>query len=264
MSTRTERANAIRGWPWTPFRQQQRPSRRADGPGRRRRGLVARPLEARSQRPAAGSTAIASCCPTATARCCMYSLAAPDGIRRLARGPQETSGSCIEDRRAPGVGECPGVETTTGPLGQGLPTRSAWRSPSASSAASSTARRRIVDHRTWVVAGDGCLMEGISHEAASLAGTLGARQARLHLRRQWHLHRRRGRGLVHRRRARAFRGIWLARYRDVDGHDADEVLEALNGARGDGRPTLVCCRTTIGFGSPNKAGTAGVARLRPW
>jgi transketolase len=160
----------------------------------------------------------------------------------------------------PEFGECPGVETTTGPLGQGI----------ANAVGMALAERRlaetfnrdgfpVVDHRTWVMAGDGCLMEGVSHEAASLAGTLklgkliclfddngisidGDVSA-------WFTE-----DVPARFEAYGWRVI-----RNVDGHDGDEVARALaNAMDSDGRPTLVCIRTIIGRGAPNKQGTADV------
>jgi len=160
----------------------------------------------------------------------------------------------------PEYGECPGVETTTGPLGQGLATAVGMAMAERKLADEfNRDEHNIVDHRTWVIAGDGCLMEGISHEAASLAGTLGLNKLIC----------------IYDDNGISIDGevdAWFdedvpARFeaygwrviRNVDGHDADEVLQALHtAAADDGRPTLVCCRTTIGFGSPNKAGTAGV------
>jgi transketolase len=159
----------------------------------------------------------------------------------------------------PEFGECPGVETTTGPLGQGF-ANAVGMALAETKLAKEFNRdgHAVVDHRTWVVAGDGCLMEGISHEAASLAGTLelgkliciyddngisidGAVDA-------WF-----SEDVAARFESYGWRVI-----RGVDGHDADEISKALkNAMASDGRPTLVCCRTIIGFGSPNKAGTAG-------
>ena len=160
----------------------------------------------------------------------------------------------------PEFGECPGVETTTGPLGQGFATAVGM-----ALAEQKLAREFnrpdaiIVDHRTWVIVGDGCLMEGISHEAASLAGTLGlGKLICLYDDNgisidgavdEWF-----SEDVPARFEAYGWRVI-----RNVDGHDADEISEALhNAVETDGRPTLVCCRTTIGFGAPNKQGTAGV------
>ena len=159
----------------------------------------------------------------------------------------------------PEFGECPGVETTTGPLGQGLAT--AVGMALAEQKLGQEFNRDshvIVDHRTWVMVGDGCLMEGISHEAASLAGTLGLGKliciyddngisidGEID---DWYTE-----DVPARFEAYGWRVI-----RNVDGHDAQEIVQALDAAsQSDGRPTLVCCRTTIGFGSPNKGGTAG-------
>ncbi len=154
----------------------------------------------------------------------------------------------------PEYGHAAGIETTTGPLGQGI----------AAAVGMALAERMLaarfgedaVDHRTYAVASDGDLMEGVSHEAASLAGHLGlgklivlfddnaisidgptalsvaddvpARFAAY----GWH--------------------VWAA-----DGHDPDAVAAAIEAAQADGRPSLIACRTVIGYGAPNKAGTAG-------
>jgi transketolase len=117
----------------------------------------------------------------------------------------------------------------------------------------------IVDHYTYTFLGDGCLMEGISHEACSLAGTWGSGQADRLLRRQRHLDRRPRRRLVHRRHAEALRSLRLARHPDVDGHDVVAVDRAIAAAKAQNdKPTLICCKTMIGKGSPNKAGTHDV------
>lgn len=159
----------------------------------------------------------------------------------------------------PEVGECPGVETTTGPLGQGFANAVGMALAEQKLAAEFNRDDfALVDHRTWVVVGDGCLMEGISHEAASLAGTLGLGKL----------------VCIYDDNGISIDGeveAWFsedvgARFeaygwrviRNVDGHDGDEINAALvAAAETDGRPTLVCCRTTIGYGSPNKQGTAG-------
>jgi transketolase len=160
----------------------------------------------------------------------------------------------------PEYSECPGVETTTGPLGQGL--ANAVGMALAEARLAKTFNREgfdIVDHRTWVIVGDGCLMEGISHEAASLAGTLGLGKLiclyddnGISIDGEvdaWF-----GEDVAARFEAYGWRVI-----RKVDGHDGDALLGALEDARSDSsKPTLICAQTVIGFGSPNKAGTAGV------
>jgi transketolase len=150
------------------------------------------------------------------------------------------------------------IETTTGPLGQGL--TNAVGMALAEKMLAATFNRpghAVVDHRTWVFAGDGCLMEGISHEACSLAGTLklgklicfyddngisidGDTSA-------WFTD-----DTVQRFEAYGWQVI-----ADVDGHDSDAIAAATQQAlQADDRPTLICCKTVIGFGSPNKQGSA--------
>lgn len=149
----------------------------------------------------------------------------------------------------------PGVETTTGPLGQGLANAVGF-----ALAEKLLAQRfnreghTIVDHRTWVFLGDGCLMEGISHEAASLAGTWGLRK----LVAFWDDNSISIDGQVQGwftddTPARFEAYGWLV-IRNVDGHDPAEIRTAIETALQADRPVLICCRTTIGFGSPNKAG----------
>lgn len=160
----------------------------------------------------------------------------------------------------PEFGECPGVETTTGPLGQGFATAVGMALAEHKLAAEfNQADTSVVDHRTWVIVGDGCLMEGISHEAGSLAGTLGLGKLVC-------IYDDNGisidgevDGWFNEDVPGRFEAYGWRVIRNVDGHDADEISRALHTAiDSDGRPTLVCCRTTIGFGSPNKQGTAGV------
>jgi transketolase len=146
-----------------------------------------------------------------------------------------------------------GVEATTGPLGQGF----------AMAVGMAIAERHLnalygdnlVDHRTWAIAGDGCLMEGINHEAAGLAGHLGL--GRLGV--LWDDNRITIDGATDlstsediEARYRAY-GWHVAR---CDGLDADDVRRALDEAMADPRPSLIACRTIIGFGAPNKQGTS--------
>jgi transketolase len=157
----------------------------------------------------------------------------------------------------PEVGITPGVETTTGPLGQGLANAVGMAlSEQLLAAEFNRPGHTIVDHRTWVFVGDGCLMEGISHEACSLAGTLG--QSKLiavyddnGISIDGHVEHWFADDTPRRFEAYGWRVI-----RDVDGHDSAAIERALQQASQDsGRPTLVCCKTVIGQGSPNKAGS---------
>ncbi|MGF6918231.1 transketolase [Paraburkholderia sp. 40] len=159
----------------------------------------------------------------------------------------------------PEVGVTPGVETTTGPLGQGLANGVGMALGEALLAREfNRAGHRIVDHRTYVFVGDGCLMEGISHEAASLAGTLKLDKLTV-------LYDDNGIS-IDGHVAQWFGDDTPARFasygwhvvREVDGHDVDAVDRALHAARATGRPTLICCRTVIGQGAPSKAGTHDV------
>ncbi len=160
----------------------------------------------------------------------------------------------------PEVGVTPGVETTTGPLGQGFANAVGMAMAERLLAATfNRAGHDIVDHRTWVFMGDGCLMEGISHEAASLAGT-------------WRLDRLCAiyddngisidgevSGWFTDDTPRRFEAYGWHVVRNVDGHDVAAVDAAIREARATrGKPTLICCKTVIGRGSPHKAGTADV------
>jgi transketolase len=152
----------------------------------------------------------------------------------------------------PEYGHTPGVETTTGPLGQGLAT--AVGMALAERLLNARFGNDFVDHYTYVIAGDGCLMEGLSHEAISLAGHL--RLAKLivlfddneisidgstslscsddHL-------------------ARFKASGWSANR--IDGHDPEAIAQAIERARASDRPSLIACRTVIGFGAPNRQGS---------
>jgi transketolase len=150
----------------------------------------------------------------------------------------------------------PGVETTTGPLGQGF--ANAVGMALAEKLLAQRFNRPefdVVDHHTWVFMGDGCLMEGISHEAASLAGTWGLNKLIAvwddnHISIDGNV-----RGWFTDDTPKRFEAYGWNVIRDVDGHDADAIKRAIEGAlASQDKPTLVCCRTTIGFGSPQKAG----------
>ncbi len=171
-----------------------------------------------------------------------------DEIRRFRQLGAITAGH-------PEYGHCPGVETTTGPLGQGLAT--AVGMAMAERMLASRFGSELVDHRTWVIAGDGCLMEGISHEAVDLAGHLklskltvlfddnsitidGATSLAT--------------SIDHLRRFEA--AGWAVER--IDGHSPEAIAAAMSRAVASDKPTLIACKTVIGFGAPKKQGTAGV------
>jgi transketolase len=160
----------------------------------------------------------------------------------------------------PELGVTPGVETTTGPLGQGLANAVGMALAEQLLAAQfNRPGHTIVDHRTWVFVGDGCLMEGISHEACSLAGTLGlSKLIALYddngISIDGHVEHWFADDTPQRFEAYGWRVI-----RSVPGHDSAALERALSHAREEcGRPTLICCKTVIGRGSPNKAGSHDV------
>lgn len=171
-----------------------------------------------------------------------------DQIKRFRQLGSNTAGH-------PEYGHTPGVETTTGPLGQGL----------ANAVGMAIAERHmaarfgedLIDHRTWVVAGDGCLMEGVSHEAISLAGRL--KLARLTV--LWddnditidgHV----GISDATDQLARFKAAGWAVKR--IDGHDLGQIRRALAWATKQDRPSLIACKTIIGKGSPTFAGTHDV------
>ena len=157
----------------------------------------------------------------------------------------------------PEYGYTPGVETTTGPLGQGLANAVGMALAEKTLAAQFNREgHTIVDHHTWVFLGDGCLMEGVSHEASSLAGTLG-------LGKLIAVYDDNGisidgevEGWFTDNTPQRFESYGWHVIPDVDGHDPEAIQAALHAAKTEtSRPTLVCCRTIIGKGSPNKQGT---------
>ncbi len=156
----------------------------------------------------------------------------------------------------PEYGYAPGVETTTGPLGQGITNGVGMAMAEKALAAQfNKPGHDIVDHFTYVFMGDGCLMEGISHEACSLAGTLGLGK----LVAFWDDN---GisidgevEGWFSDDTPKRFEAYGWHVIPAVDGHDAAAINAAIIAAKADPRPTLICTKTVIGFGSPNKAGT---------
>ena len=158
----------------------------------------------------------------------------------------------------PEHGYTPGIETTTGPLGQGI-ANAVGMAIAERTLANEFNRENhsIVDHFTYVFTSDGCLMEGISHEACSLAGTLGLGKLIVF----WD-----DNGIsIDGKVEDWFKDDTPKRFEaygwhvvEVDGHDADAVKIAIEAARAiNAKPSIICCKTTIGFGAPNKAGTHG-------
>ncbi|EGQ7695503.1 transketolase [Vibrio vulnificus] len=156
----------------------------------------------------------------------------------------------------PEYGYAPGIETTTGPLGQGITNAVGMAMAEKALAAQfNKPGHDIVDHFTYVFMGDGCLMEGISHEACSLAGTLGLGK----LIAFWddngisidgHVE-----GWFSDDTPKRFEAYGWHVIPAVDGHNAEAINAAIEAAKADPRPTLICTKTIIGFGSPNKSGS---------
>ncbi|WP_017938603.1 transketolase [Zestomonas thermotolerans] len=156
----------------------------------------------------------------------------------------------------PEYGYTPGVETTTGPLGQGIANAVGFAIAEKTLAAQfNRDGHRIVDHYTYVFLGDGCMMEGISHEACALAGTLGLGKLIAFYDDNGISIDGEVEGWFTDDTPKRFEAYGWQVIRNVDGHDAEEIKTAIETARKTGdQPTLICCKTTIGFGSPNKAG----------
>ena len=157
----------------------------------------------------------------------------------------------------PEYGYAPGVETTTGPLGQGL--ANAVGMALAEKVLAGQFNREghaVVDHRTWVFLGDGCLMEGISHEVCSLAGTLGLGKLVAFYDDNGISIDGEVEGWFTDDTPKRFESYGWQVIPNVDGHDADAINKAIDIAKADtDKPTLICCRTIIGKGSPGKQGT---------
>ena len=157
----------------------------------------------------------------------------------------------------PEYGYAPGVETTTGPLGQGICNAVGMAIAEKTLAAQfNRPSHEVVDHYTYAFLGDGCLMEGVSHEACSLAGTLGLGK----LVAFWddngisidgHVE-----GWFTDDTPARFRSYGWHVVADVDGHDPEAIAAAIKEAQAEtAKPSMICCKTVIGFGSPNKSGT---------
>ncbi len=153
----------------------------------------------------------------------------------------------------PEYGSCPGIETTTGPLSQGL--ANGVGMAIAEKKLSTKFSDALINHNTYIFAGDGCLMEGLSHEACSLAGHLKLNKIILffddnsisidgstELSSSDNI----------KKRFEAYN--W--NYIKIDGHNFDEINNAINSARDSSKPNIIACKTTIGYGSPNKSGKA--------
>ncbi len=149
-----------------------------------------------------------------------------------------------------------GVETTTGPLGQGLANAVGMALAEKLLAAEfNRPGHEIVDHMTWVFAGDGCLMEGISHEACSLAGTWGLGKLVCFYDDNGISIDGEVTGWFTDDTPKRFEAYGWQVIKGVDGHDPDAVLRAIRRAKREkSKPTLICCKTIIGYGAPNKQG----------
>ncbi|MDX1370298.1 transketolase [Pseudomonas sp.] len=156
----------------------------------------------------------------------------------------------------PEYGYTVGVESTTGPLGQGLANAVGLALAERTLAAQfNRPGHAIVNHHTYAFVGDGCLMEGISHEVCSLAGTLGLDKLIVFYDDNGISIDGEVEGWFSDDTPARFRAYGWHVIEAVDGHDAASIDAAVEEARQSARPSLICCRTTIGFGSPNKAGS---------
>ena len=158
----------------------------------------------------------------------------------------------------PEFGITPGVETTTGPLGQGIANAVGMAIAEKTLASRfNTEKHKIIDHMTYVFTGDGCLMEGISHEACSLAGTLGLGNLVIlyddnDISIDGNVE-----GWFTEDVPKRFESYGWEVIPNIDGHNLEEIDQAIIKAKSNGnKPTLICCKTVIGKGSPNMSGTA--------
>src|SRR5215831_210771 len=172
-----------------------------------------------------------------------------DQLKRFRQLGSHTAGHPEVDQKL-------GIETTTGPLGQGLANAVGMALAEAMLAATfNRTNHTIVDHHTWVFLGDGCLMEGISHEACSLAGTLKLGKLiafyddnGISIDGEVH-------GWFTDDTPKRFEAYGWHVVPNVNGHDPAAIERAIVAAQSSDRPTLICCKTIIGYGAPNKQGT---------
>src|SRR5215468_5731992 len=173
-----------------------------------------------------------------------------DEIKRFRQLHSKTAGH-------PEASEFPGIETTTGPLGQGLANGVGMAlAEKVLAARFNRSDCNIVDHYTYVLAGDGCMMEGISHEAASLAGTLKLGKLIVFYDDNGISIDGKVAGWFTDDTPKRFESYGWHVVKNVDGHDSDAVAAAIKKARAKkDQPSLICCKTIIGWGAPNKQGT---------
>ena len=184
----------------------------------------------------------------------LYLTGYPLGLEELKNFRQLGSRTAGHPEHEPGLG----IETTTGPLGQGLAMAVGMAlAEKMLGAQFNRPGLEIVDHHTYVFAGDGCLMEGISHEAASFAGRHGLGKLIVFYDDNGISIDGKVDGWFADDTAKRFEAYHWHVIPNVDGHDAEAVLAAIRAARAEtSRPTLICCKTIIGWGAPNKQGTA--------
>jgi len=157
----------------------------------------------------------------------------------------------------PEYGYTEGIETTTGPLGQGVANAVGFAIAEKMLAAKyNIGGHNLIDHNTYVFLGDGCLMEGISHEACSLAGTLGLGKLICFYDDNGISIDGEVEGWFTDDTAKRFESYGWQVIDNIDGHDGDAISAAVDAAKAEtGKPTMICCKTVIGYGSPNKGGT---------
>jgi len=157
----------------------------------------------------------------------------------------------------PEYGYTQGIETTTGPLGQGVANAVGFAIAEKMLAAKyNIGRFNLIDHHTWVFLGDGCLMEGISHEVCSLAGTLGLGKLICFYDDNGISIDGEVEGWFTDDTAKRFESYGWQVIENIDGHDGEAISAAIEKAKAEkDKPTMICCKTVIGFGSPNKGGS---------